>query len=168
MNLISYDNLPGDINPELMQNGSICAAISRDAINFLMHHGKLFLLHAREKVFDYGDEGDSFFIVCKGSLDFYKNHHNETCYIRNVGFGEELGFVAMIALLDRTGDAVAHEETVLLKVSAQIFGELHQEYPFDFGLMTLNLARDMARVINNISNTLVDKSNADYTQANYN
>jgi len=64
----------------------------------------------------------------------------------------------MIALHDRVGRAVAREDSVLLEISSDVFGELHRAYPLDFGLLTLNLARDMARVIRKLSDALVEHS----------
>jgi hypothetical protein len=35
---------------------------------------------------------------------------------------------------------------------------LHKKHPFDFGILSLNLARDMARNIRKLSDTLVENS----------
>ena len=75
---------------------------------------------------------------------------------RSVGQGGELGFVAMIALQPHSGDAVAATDCVLLEISSLVFSQLHAQHPQDFGLMTLNLSRDMARVINQLGNALVE------------
>lgn len=156
--MISYPDIQADINPLTLKNGSICAALSEPSIDFLLRNGELYQAKRGDVVFEYGKEGDGFFIVCQGCLDFYKVHNNVCRHNREIDFGEEIGFLSMIALRERTGNAIAQKDTILLKVPAELFSKLHQEYPFDFGIMTLNLARDMARVLHKISNDLVDVS----------
>jgi len=158
MKQINYADIDQRINAQSMKNGSICAAISEQAIDYLLSRGELYQLRTGEVIFEYGEPGDSFFIICEGNVDFYKVHNDMCRHLREIGFGEEVGFLAMIALRDRTGDAVAREDTIVLRISSQLFSKLHQQYPFDFGIMTLNLARDMARALHQVSNDLVDAS----------
>jgi len=63
----------------------------------------------------------------------------------------------MIALHDRVGNVYAKEDSLLLEISSQLFSDFHDHYPFDFGILLMNLSRDMARTIREISNTLVTK-----------
>lgn len=158
MREISPAEFAEKIPPEELHSGPIFGAISSDAIRFLINNGKLFTVPKGDHVFRYGDKGDHFFIVCKGHIDFLKHHEGEVLHTRCIGFGEELGFVPMIALHNHTGEAIAGEESILLEVSSALFSELHEKYPFDFGVITLNLARDMARVIRKLSNALVENS----------
>jgi len=146
------------IPPEELRSGSLFGAISSDAIHFLINNGKLFAAQQGDHVFRFGDRGDHFFIVCKGQIDFLKHHKGEVLHTRRIGFGEELGFVPMIALHNHTGEAIALEDSILLEVSSALFSELHEKYPFDFGVITLNLARDMARAMRKLSNALVENA----------
>ena len=145
-------------SPENLGSGSIFGALSADATLFLLERGKICQARSGETIFEYGDRGDSFFIVCSGSLEFFKQHQGEYFQTRTIGFGEEVGFVAMIALHEHVGNAVAREDSLLLEVNSALFGQLHQSYPLDFGLLLLNLARDMARVIRKLGNKLVENA----------
>jgi CRP-like cAMP-binding protein len=158
MKQLSLDAFRLKISPETLSSGSIFGALSEQATLFLLEHGKLYAASAGEKIFQYGDRGDSFFIVCAGSLEFLKQHEGEYIQTRVVGFGEEVGFVAMIALHDHVGNAIAREDSFLLEVNTLLFSELHQNYPLDFGLLLLNLARDLARVVRKLGNKLVENS----------
>lgn len=137
---------------------SILGAISEDAISFLLETGCIYRADKGEKIFGYGDKGSSFFIVGHGQVDFYKHHNGESLLTREVTFGTELGFVSMIALHDRTGEAFAHEDSIVIEISSDVFAQFHEKYPFDFGIITLNLARDMARTLRSLANSLVDVS----------
>ena len=156
MEKLSVEQLGERINPAELNQGSIFGALSEEATRFLLDNGELFSARAGDVVFSAGESGDSFFVVCDGSLDFYKHHEGRRVKTRTVGRGGELGFVAMIALQPHSGDAVAASDSILLEISSLLFGKLHEQHPQDFGLMTLNLARDMARVISQLGNALVE------------
>jgi hypothetical protein len=46
----------------------------------------------------------------------------------------------------------------MLQISSDLFYELHLELPFDFGILMLNLSRDMARTISVLISHLVEAS----------
>ncbi len=156
MERISVEQLSARINPVELNQGSIFGALSEEATRFLLERGHIFKAERGDAVFSAGQSGDSFFVVCDGSLDFYKHHEGLRVKTRTVGRGGELGFVAMIALQPHSGDAIAASDSILLEISSLLFSQLHEEHPQDFGLMTLNLARDMARVISQLGNALVE------------
>ena len=108
-------------------------------------------------IYKPGDKGDRFLVILEGSVSFYQFHNGEFAYIRDHLFGEELGFVAMIALHDRVGKAVAAEDSLILEVSCELFSELQSYDPTQFSILLLNLSREMARTIRDISNSIVDK-----------
>lgn len=156
MKKLSVEQLGEILDPTELNEGSIFGALSDAATRFLVEQGEILSVAAGEVIFSAGDPGDSFFVVCDGCLDFYKHYEGRRVNTRSVGQGGELGFVAMIALQPHSGDAVAATDCVLLEISSLVFSQLHEQHPQDFGLMTLNLSRDMARVINQLGNALVE------------
>lgn len=158
MEQIPAEAIADELNSQGLQSGSIFGAISPAAIRFLITNGEVFRVAKGEEIFRYGEPGCSFFVVCTGSVDFFKHHEGKDAYTRTVMPGEEIGFVAMIALHDHVGIAVAHEDSIVLEISSDLFADLHEKYPFDFGIMTLNLARDLARIVRKLSNILVGHS----------
>lgn len=155
MQPISLTEFSQMMAPEDMALGSVFGALTIEATHFLLGQGKLYTVGRGNTVFEYGDRGGRFFVVCKGSLDFFKQHRGKLCHIRVVNFGEETGFVPMIALHDQSGTAIAREDSIVLEISSALYAELQQEYSVDFGLLTLNLAREMARVIDKMGEVLV-------------
>ena len=141
-----------------LQQASVFGALSAEAILFLLENGKLFQANQGDILFEYGDPGDSFFIICKGTVDFFKQHKGARRKTRTVKSGEELGFVPMIALHDHTGQGIVYEDSLLLEISCALFSNLHETHPSDFGIFVLNLARDMARTFRRLSNDLVNLS----------
>ena len=140
---------------EYFQNASIFGALSPEIIKYLLYQGEIHSVEKGELIYDVGDKGNYFLIILSGSVSFCQYHQGEYVYIRDHKFGEELGFVAMIALHDRLGKTVASEDSIILKVSSILFSDLHRKHPADFGILLLNLSREMARTIRDIRNTLV-------------
>ena len=136
---------------------SVFGALSADAIEFLLENGCALELSKGDVLYEPGDRGDKFYVVLKGALSFYQYHLGEFAYIRDHCFGEEMGFVAMIALHDRVGKAVAAEDGYVLEVPSALFHELHNRLPVDFGLLLLNLSREMARTIRDVNNSIVER-----------
>ena len=143
---------------DYLKQGSTFGALSDDGIRYLFEQGKVLQLEKGELLFQVDDPGNRFYIILQGSFRFFKHHHGKRTYIRNHVFGEELGFIAMIALHDRRGSAQAAEESIVLEISTFLFNQLQKSLPTDFGLLLLNLARGMARRIRELNNMLVEQN----------
>ena len=158
MQPITVAELEQHLRLEHLRDGSIFGALSPRGVEFLVSEGNLYSVVEGERIYDFGDQGSSFFIVCQGSLSFLTQYENECYHTRNVTFGEETGYVSMIALQSRSGYAVAREDSIILEITTDLYSRLHEEIPFDFGIITLNLGRDMARTIIKLRQTLVKNS----------
>ena len=145
-----------DISPSQLKQGSIFGALSETSIQFLLDEGLLHEVKKGEEIFSYGSKGSSFHAVLHGTLEFYKQHGSKKQLTRTAGFGEAIGFVSMIALHERVGSLCAVEDSLLLEISCHLFSDFHDKYPFDFGILLMNLSRDMARTIRVLSNALVE------------
>ena len=141
---------------DYLKQASTFGALSDDGIKYLFEQGRVLRLEMNELLFKVDDPGNRFYVILQGSFRFFKHHHGKRRYIRDHVFGEELGFIAMIALHDRRGSAQAAEESMVLEISSFLFNQLHKSLPTDFGLLLLNLARGMARRIRELNNMLVE------------
>ncbi|MFD1383778.1 cyclic nucleotide-binding domain-containing protein [Rhodanobacter aciditrophus] len=154
MNTIQISQCVEDITPERLKTGSIFGALSPSGIQYLVNEGELLHFSKGESVFENEDKGDFFYIVITGEVAFYKKHSTNATLIRRVSFGEALGYVTMISLTQRLGNARAEKDAILLKVDYNLFAAFHDKHAFDFGILILNLSRDMARNIQKLSNTI--------------
>ena len=136
--------------------GSSFGALSEQGIRFLIEQGAVLQLDKGDKLFSYGDPGDSFYIVLKGRIEYLKPRGNGFTHVRDYTFGQEFGCVAMIGLHDRAGDHIAPEESVVVQVTCGLFHALQEALPKDFGLFLLNLSREMARRLRESDSKLVE------------
>ena len=163
MKIVSGTSLIDRFGMEYFQGASVFGALSETAIEFLLKNGRVLELDKGDVVYSPGDKGDKFYVVLQGTLSFYQFYLGEFAYIRDHLYGEEMGFVAMVALHDRIGKAVAAEDGYVLEISCGLFHELHEKLPNDFGLFLLNLSREMARTIREVSNIIVENEIAKRT-----
>ncbi|MFY0677202.1 MAG: cyclic nucleotide-binding domain-containing protein [Neptuniibacter sp.] len=152
----AVDEILKQVNLVDCTHHSVFGALSEPEILWLLEHGELFSLATGDDLFLHGDRGDSFFVILKGSLEYYKYHEGQYAYIRNYSQGEQIGFVSMIALHDRVGKALAAEASLILKVDSELFHEFHLHAPMEFGILVMNLARDMARSFREVNNLVVE------------
>lgn len=143
------------LDPGHLAEGSVLGALSVAAVEYLLMEGRIVELAAGETLFDVDEPADSFYVVCGGEVDFFRYFEQEMRCLRTLGFGAEVGFVAMIALQNRSGRVAAHSDCVLLEISTALFARMHQEHPVDFGVLLLNLTRDLARLVRKLDDDLL-------------
>ena len=56
-----------------------------------------------------------------------------------------MGFDLMLGLIPHNGTDVALEDCLLLDISSAQFYNMHVDFPADFGLLMINLARELSR-----------------------
>lgn len=112
-----------------------------------MKKGRIHALRKGEAIFETGKPAGSFFVVLKGSIAYYQALNNHSEHIYDFHFGEAIGFVSMIALTPWPGTAIANSDSYVLEVTKDLFYALHYEKPSDFGVLLINLSRELARRI---------------------
>ncbi len=137
---------------------STFGALPDTTVQRLLAEGQVRLLDKGDVLFRAGDRVYSFFVVISGRLAMYICADEQHAFSRHHIRGEEVGFVAMIGLHDRVATAVAAEETLVVEISSDQFFELHISEPEAFGLLLLNLSREMARGICKLSSIIVQMS----------
>ena len=139
---------------DYFKEASTLGALTDQALTYLLQKGKILQLEAGERLFSLGDPVDCFYVIIDGLIGFYKPCEDGRCHIRDYSFGMEIGFVAMIGLHGRAGDSQAGEPTLVLEVSTTLFSELQHDLPNDFGVLLLNLSREMSRRLRDADNRL--------------
>ena len=156
MKILDGQSLLDESGLEHFKTASIFGALSDDGIRFLLCRGCIFDLADGEELFHQGDPGDRFFIVLKGQVDYFRQDGgSEEILLHTMAFGEQVGYGSMIGLFSRIGAGRARGPTVVLQVSSDLFYQFHLELPFDFGIVMLNLSRELARVLRKVTGNLV-------------
>ncbi len=130
-----------------LQELSTFGALSEDVIVDLLRKGRIEQLDKGEYIARFDENADDFQVVLQGSLAYYKRFEGRDVLTRYFHQGEQLGFDEMIGLIQRDGTDVALEDSVILNIGSGQFYNLHVDYPAEFGVFMINLARELAREI---------------------
>jgi CRP-like cAMP-binding protein len=163
MKVLDGQSLLAEVGLESFKRGSTFGALSDEAIRFLLTRGRILSLADGEALFHVGDKADSFFVALEGQLDGFRESHSKEVPVLTITFGEQAGYVSMIGLFQRIADAQAHGPTVMLEITSAVFHQMHEELPFDFGILMLNLSREMAQAFNKVTDHLIEGSGHPFT-----
>ncbi len=86
-------------------------------------------LTSGEFLFKRGDKADGLYIVASGQLRILQQEGGEAHVLGHVGQGQLLGEMAVLTEEPRTADAVAIRDTVVLRLSADVFNNLTKAFP---------------------------------------
>lgn len=138
LNTLGYDRLR-----ELACFG----ALSDAAIKSLISKGSVMSLMQGEVLNAFQDPVTGFNIVLQGDIAFYKHCEKHDVLTRYFLAGEQIGFDSMIGLIPNSGTDVAAADSLVLHVMTDQFFLMHDCFPEDFGLLMINLARELSREI---------------------
>jgi CRP-like cAMP-binding protein len=158
MKNLSADKLLARRDLTSFTSASVFGALPETAIQWLLERGEIRAMEEGESLFAPGEPGNSFHVILQGRVSYHKFHQGKYAFIRDYHRGEQIGFMSLIALHDRVGRAECHADTIALEIDSTQFHAFHNERPLEFGILMLNLAREMARSLRTADNMLVEKS----------
>ncbi len=126
---------------------STFGALSDASVTTLVEGGHLLELNRGDVLYRAGSVVGGFYVVLSGRLALYKHSEDRDVLTRHFSRGEQVGFDAMIGMHPRSCTAVAVEKSLILEISNDHFYRLHQQFPADFGLLMINLSRELSREI---------------------
>ena len=147
MQLIDPAEVIDTLGLQYLQELSTFGALSEAVILDLITNGKVEQLQKGEFIAHHQEKADDFQIVVQGRSAYYKRQQGHDVLTRYFSPGEQMGFDEMIGLIIRDGTDVAVADSLLLSISSSQFYNLHVEYPGEFGILMLNLSRELAREI---------------------
>lgn len=132
-------------------------ALSDDAIETLLRSGTVDCFHAGERLERFDKTAKEFNIVLRGKFAFYKRGElGQDVLTRHFLAGDQMGFDLMIGLITHNGTDVAIEDSMLLELSSAAFFDFHRKHPEEFGLLMINLSRELSREIALLEDVIVN------------
>ena len=154
MQIVDADAVIEDLGFAYFRELSTFGALSDEVIRDLLTQGKIERLQKGEYIAHFAEEADDFQVVLQGRLAYYKRFEGHDVLTRYFGQGEQAGFDEMIGLIVRDGTDVAVEDSLILSISSSQFHDLHINYPAEFGILMITLARELAREIQILENVI--------------
>ncbi|MGB5330505.1 MAG: cyclic nucleotide-binding domain-containing protein [Gammaproteobacteria bacterium] len=147
MDILNADEVVETLGLAYLRELSTFGALSDEVITDMLTSGVIKRFEKGEYVVRINQIAAEFKVVLRGRFAFYK--HGEDCDVLTRYFcqGEQMDFDLMIGLIPHNGIDVATEESIVLDIGSDQFYNLHVNYPADFGLLMINLSRELAREI---------------------
>jgi CRP-like cAMP-binding protein len=154
MKILAADETIDKLGWDCLNELSTFGALSNDVIIELLHKGVIRHYRKGEYLTRLDQVAEDFQVVLSGCLAYYRRFEGCDVLTRQFGQGEQVGFDLMIGLLNHNGTDVAQQESLVLDISREQFFKLHVDFPADFGLLMINLARELAREIEILENVI--------------
>ena len=154
MKILDADETIKELGWTCLNELSTFGALSNNVIADLLQNGVIRQYQKGEYVTRVDQIADDFQVILRGRVAYYRCFDGRDVLTRYFNQGEQMGFDQMIGLLKQNGTDVAQEDSLIVDISGQQFFKLRVNFPADFGLLMINLAREMAREIEILENVI--------------
>ena len=154
MKILDADEAIKELGWTSLNELSTFGALSNGVIADLLKNGVIKHYQKGEYVARMDQVADDFQVILRGRFAYYRCFDGRDVLTRYFDQGEQMGFDLMIGLLKHNGTDVAQEDSLVVDISGEQFFKLRVDFPADFGLLMINLAREMAREIEILENVI--------------
>ncbi|MDI1318570.1 MAG: cyclic nucleotide-binding domain-containing protein [bacterium] len=93
-----------------------------------------------------GEKGDRVYFVCTGRVRVVKERAGEPAVqLAEFGSGDFFGEMSLVESVVRSASVIATEPTRVFTLRGMDFYKLYRQRPDQYGIVVLNIARDLAR-----------------------
>ena len=111
---------------------------------------------AGDTILREGDPGDRVFFICSGRVRIVKDHGAaEPVVLAEMGPGDYFGEMSLVESVARSASVVAVESTCVFTLKSVNFYKLYRQHPDQYGIVVLNIARDLARRLRRLDEKFV-------------
>ncbi len=111
---------------------------------------------AGEVIVREGAPGDRMYFVCTGRVRVTKEDGaGPPVVLAEMGYGEYFGEMSLIECVARSASVVALEPTRVFTLKSVNFYKLYSTRPDQYGIVVLNIARDLARRLRRLDDKFV-------------
>jgi len=154
MNTLTFEAFFQQFDIDYFRELSTFGALSEQAVISLLQQGEIQQFEKGETMDAVNQALDHFFIILTGDMAYYQHCEGRDVLTRHFLPGEQMGFDVMIGMRTYSGIIVAGERSIFLKVSSDQFFQFHVDHAMDFGLLMINLSRELSREIDMLENAL--------------
>lgn len=130
----------------LIQGVPIFGGLSPEALEILTARGRQFTEPAGTVILREGESSRTFYLIGDGSVRVCKNFGKpDEVELARLGRGEFIGEMCILETLPRSASVQTVTDCVFFTLSSMDFLHLYQEMPKEYGILVLNLARDLSR-----------------------
>ena len=130
----------------LLESVPIFAGLSKRALDLLFKEGDDYAFADGQVIFREGEPDDAIFVIVSGNIRVCRKFGEPGEVELAVLHPKELfGETCLLETLRHTATAHAVGPTVLFNITGQTFHRMYNQMPEQFGILMLNIARDLSR-----------------------
>lgn len=133
------------------QGVPIFAGLSDEAIDLLVKHARELHVRPGEFIVNEGESGNRFYLIDKGEVRVVKQAGtSHEVVLAKLGPHDFFGEMCILETLPRSASVEAITEATVFALSSLDFLYLYEKLPSEYGILVLNLARDLSRRIRHL------------------
>jgi CRP/FNR family cyclic AMP-dependent transcriptional regulator len=134
-----------------LQGVPIFAGLSEEAIDLLVKHARELHVKAGDLIVHEGESGNRFYLIGEGEVRVVKQHGTpHEVELARLGPRDFFGEMCILETLPRSASVQATTEATVFALSSLDFLYLYEKLPSEYGILVLNLARDLSRRIRHL------------------
>jgi CRP-like cAMP-binding protein len=137
----------------MLQNVTILAGLDEATVKFLSERAVQSKISAGSIVLHEGEVGNRFFLIQSGEVRVCKNFGQpDEVELIKLGKGDFFGEMCILETLPRSATVQAMADSTLYSLTSLAFYHLYQAMPAQYGILILNIARDLSRRLRRLDN----------------
>ncbi len=141
-----------------LDQNPLLAGLSDEAIMFLAAKSINSSVPNKSLVFREGEFGNEMYFILKGSAQVICNYLQPTqTLLANLSAGSFFGEMCLLETLPRSASVVTCEPCQLISISSIALLRLYETSPQQYGLLILNIARDLSRRIRSLNARIIEQ-----------
>jgi CRP/FNR family transcriptional regulator, cyclic AMP receptor protein len=130
----------------ILNRVSIFAGLTDPALKMLLERAQTSTVAPGAIILREGESGNRFFLIAKGAVRVVKKFgETDEVELAVLHAGNFFGEMCILETLPRAATVQAVGETSLMMFSSVAFYELYEAMPEQYGVLVLNIARDISR-----------------------
>jgi len=130
----------------LLKRVSIFAGLDEEALNVLTDHAQEIIAPPDTVIVREGESGNKLFLIGAGSIRVWKHFGQpDAVQLATLAPGDFFGEMCILETLPRAATAQAATDSKLFRISSMAFLHLYEKKPAAYGILVLNIARDLSR-----------------------
>jgi CRP/FNR family transcriptional regulator, cyclic AMP receptor protein len=144
-----------ELTLDTLRRVPILAGLSDSALRLIAERSEQTMYRPGAVVLREGDSSNRLYIILGGSVRVCKNlGTSDEIELAKLGAGEFFGEMCILDCLPRSASVQVVTEAAILFFSSLVFWELHESNSGEYGLVVLNIARDLSRRLRHLDERL--------------
>ncbi|MFI5337343.1 MAG: cyclic nucleotide-binding domain-containing protein [Opitutales bacterium] len=124
----------------------VLTGLDEPAVTFLAGLAREEHYRSGEEIVREGESGNRIFFISAGRVQIVKAHGTaQATRLAEMASGNFFGEMSLVESFPRSASVVAAEDTTVFSLKGGDFYQLYRHRPEQYGIVVLNIARDLAR-----------------------